>query len=670
MAKHLWQASAGLASRIIVASHLRKALYMNAPHPPEHPDFSCAAPNNLEWAFEQSPDCVKLMAPCGSLLAMNRNGQLALEIDNISSYYGTSWDSLWPAASRPAVLAAIATALGGTAARFDALCPTSRGTPKWWDVVVTPIYGADGAVVRLLAVSRDISAVRQAIDKELETSARLQFTLAATSLGEWGLDLANGNWERNLRHDQCFGHAKGAPAWTLAILLAHIHGDDRARVSALFDGAIVSHAALQFDARVCWPDGSVHWINMQGSCYRNNHWPERNDRLIGIVADITERMLLSEALHDAGRKKDEFLAMLAHELRNPLAPISAAAQLLALGRGDARMMQKAGAVIDRQARHMNHLLDDLLDTARVTQGLVTLDMQRVDLKHIIADAVEQARPLIEQLHHHLSVQLDPCNAEVSGDAKRLVQVLVNLLNNAARYSPAGGNINVRLECIGAHARITVSDNGVGMDDLTLASAFTLFSQAARSSDRTAGGLGLGLALVKTLVERHGGSVTAHSAGKGRGSALVVKLDLLGGGARAPLAVALAAPLAAEALRVLIVDDNRDAAEMLGMVLATGGHHIDLVFNAADAIARALHARPDVFLLDVGLPDMSGYELARRLRRLPGGADATIIAITGYGSAADRASSSAAGIDHHLTKPVDASQLGRLLDQVLPQAAPS
>lgn len=639
---------------------------MKDPTPPEQADVTCAAPLSLDWAFEQSPDCIKLMAPGGALLAMNRNGQHALEIDDIGSYYGARWDSMWPEAARPTVLAAIATALTGTAARFDALCPTATGTAKWWDVVVTPIYGADGAVERLLAVSRDISAVRQAIDKELETSARLQFTLAATSLGEWDLDLQSGAWERNLRHDQCFGHARGAPAWSLAILLAHIHADDRARVKTLFEAASAKQAPLHFDARVCWLDGSIHWINMQGSCYRSALRPERGERLIGIVADITERMLLTEALHDAGRKKDEFLAMLAHELRNPLAPISAAAQLLALGRGDARMIQKAGAVIDRQARHMNHLLDDLLDTARVTQGLVTLDMQQVDMKHIIADAVEQARPLIEQMRHHLIVQIDPCKAWVHADAKRLVQVLVNLLNNAAKYTPAGGTITVHLACIDGHAHLSVSDNGIGMDAVTMASAFTLFSQAARSSDRSAGGLGLGLALVKTLVERHGGTVLAKSAGKGRGSEFSVRLALLDGAdgsARAGSVVHNApAPL-----RVLIVDDNRDAAEMLGMVLANGGHQIELAFNGADALDQAGRAAADVYLLDVGLPDMNGHELARRLRRLPGGEAATLIAISGYGSADDRAASRAAGIDHHLTKPVDADVLDRLLEQVLPHA---
>ena len=632
-------------------------------------DPSCAAPTSLDWAFEQSPDCIKLMAPNGHLLAMNRNGQRALEIDDIDLVYGSSWDSLWPETSRALVLAAMASALAGKVARFDALCPTAKGTLKWWDVVVTPMHDADGKVERLLAVSRDISAVREAIDSQPETAARLQFTLGATQLGEWDFDLETGDWARNLRHDQCFGHAGGSDAWNLETLLAHIHADDRARVAGLFEVAIAERAPLRFDARVCWDDGSVHWINLQGSCYRSASLTRHTDRLIGIVADITDRMLLTEALHDASRKKDEFLAMLAHELRNPLAPISAAAQLLAMGRADASMMQKAGAVIDRQARHMNHLLDDLLDTARVTQGLVSLDMRRLDLKRVIVDALEQARPMIEQHRHHLNVQIDPCPTAVHGDDKRLVQVLVNLLNNAAKYTPDDGLITLRLDCVDGQAQITVADNGIGMDAGTVSNAFALFSQATRSSDRSAGGLGLGLALVKNLVERHAGTVQAHSEGKGRGSKFVVGLPLLDGAAdvRERERDGVAPSSAGPALRVLIVDDNRDAAEMLGMVLENAGHRVELVFNAQDAIDRAQRMPPDVFLLDVGLPDMNGYQLARRLRDIAACRGATMIAITGYGSPADRALSREAGIDHHLTKPVDAAMLDRLLLQVSPRA---
>jgi PAS domain S-box-containing protein len=618
---------------------------------------------NMDWAFEQSPDCIKIMGGDGSLQAMNRNGQCAMEIDDFSAVHGGLWPTLWPESARPRVAAAIERALRGEPGHFDAFCPTLKGTPKWWDVLVTPIVGSDGKVANLLAVSRDITELHRAVEQQLELAARLKFTLEMAEFGEWDLDLDTLAMTRTLRHDQCFGYTEAAPAWTVDILLEHIHPADRARVGAALIAARDGAQPVRFEARVVWPDGSIHWIGAHGSLYRS---VGRADRLIGFISDITDRMRASEALEEASRNKDEFLAMLAHELRNPLAPISAAAQILAMGRADAALTQKAGAIIDRQARHMNRLLDDLLDVARVTQGLVALNMTRLDLKRVVAEAIEQARPMIEDCRHRFTVQLDPAQAFVKGDDKRLVQVLANLLNNAAKYTPRGGNVALCVVCDGALARITVSDDGIGMAPETLGKAFELFSQAARSSDRATGGLGLGLALVKSLVERHHGAVSGQSAGKGQGSEFVVTLPLLA----AQAGVTASTPDLAEgalvegALCLLIVDDNRDAAETLGMVLGAMGHDIHVAFGGFDALARVAAIRPDACLLDVGLPDMNGYELARRLRTLPETRDAAMIAITGYGSKSDREDSAHAGIHHHLTKPVDTAQLNRLLAAIV------
>jgi PAS domain S-box-containing protein len=621
---------------------------------------------NMDWAFEQSPDCIKILDVHGGLQAMNRNGQCAMEIDDFSKVTGRLWPSLWPDVSRAKVNAAMASALAGGAGHFDAFCPTAKGTPRWWDVLVTPVYGDDGKVTSLLSVSRDITEVHRAVEQRLELSSRLQFTLDVAELGEWDLDVGTLESTRTLRHDQCFGYTEPVPMWSLPIMLGHVVPADRAIVESAFQAAFDGSRPLRFECRVIWPDASVHWISVNGSLHRSTG---RGDRMIGLISDITERMHRNEALQDANRNKDEFLAMLAHELRNPLAPISAAAQIITTGRADPALVQKAGAIIHRQARHMNRLLDDLLDVSRVTQGLVQLEMTRVDLKRVVADAVEQSRPMVEQFQHQLTVQLDPSPAFVDGDDKRLVQVLANLLNNAAKYTPRGGNIMLRMHCAGEQAVISVADDGNGMAADTLAHAFELFSQAARSSDRSTGGLGLGLALVKSLVERHGGSVRGLSAGKGLGSEFVVALPLAATEAGQPLpaAAADAAP-ASSALRLLIVDDNRDAAETLGMYLEAAGHHIDIAFDGADALARAAAIRPDAFLLDVGLPDMSGYALARHLRALPETRGAVMIAITGYGSKSDRDNSADAGIDHHLTKPVDAPQLQAILAAISPTAA--
>jgi len=616
---------------------------------------------NMDWAFEQSPDCIKIMSVDGGLQAMNRNGQCAMEIDDFAALNGELWPDLWPAATRAKVVTAMELALGGGEGHFDAFCPTAKGTPKWWDVLVTPILGGDGKVSNLLAVSRDITEVHHAVEDKLELAARLQNMLEVTEFGEWELDLGTLAATRSLRHDQCFGYPDGAPKWNVDFMLEHVHPADREHVHSSLKAAAAGSGPLRFDARVIWPDGSNHWISAHGSLYRS---PGRPDRLIGLVSDITERMRTTEALQEASRNKDEFLAMLAHELRNPLAPISAAAQILSMGRADHALTVKAGAIIDRQARHMNHLLDDLLDVSRVTQGLVTLEMTRLDLKRVIADAVEQARPMIEQYQHEFTVQLDPSPAYVLGDDKRLVQVLANLLNNAAKYTPRGGSIRLRMQCEPGNARISVKDNGIGMAPATLDKAFELFSQAARSSDRSNGGLGLGLALVKSLVDRHNGTVSGHSDGKGLGSEFVVSFPLLAAGAVRPQAAATAGTAPAPTgLRLLIVDDNRDAAEMLGMLLGAAGHDIHIAFAGHDALARIAQIRPDACLLDVGLPDMNGYELARHLRELPETRDAAMIAITGYGSTDDREQSARAGIQHHLTKPVDTEQLAKLLAQI-------
>ena len=488
--------------------------------------------------------------------------------------------------------------------------------------------------------------------------------------GEWDLDLDTLAITRTLRHDQCFGYTEAVPEWTVDIMLDHIHPADRARVRAAMLAAFDGSQPLRFEARVVWPDGSIHWIGAYGSLYGNVSnlgSAGRAGRLIGFVSDVTERRRTTEALEDASRNKDEFLAMLAHELRNPLAPISAAAQILSMGRADAALTLKAGAIIDRQARHMNRLLDDLLDTSRVTHGLVALNMTRLELKRVVAEAIEQARPMIEECRHRFTVQQDPAPAFVMGDDKRLVQVFANLLNNAAKYTPRGGNLALSVVCEDAVARITVSDDGIGMAPETLGKAFELFSQAARSSDRATGGLGLGLALVKSLVERHHGAVVAHSAGKGRGSEFVITLPLLATEAQGAANITAERPAGGSphgALRLLIVDDNRDAAETLGMYLGAMGHDIHVAFGGLDALARVAAIRPDACLLDVGLPDMNGYELARRLRALPETRDAAMIAITGYGSKSDREHSAAAGIGHHLTKPVDTEMLNRLLADIV------
>jgi len=365
--------------------------------------------------------------------------------------------------------------------------------------------------------------------------------------------------------------------------------------------------------------------------------------------------------------KDEFLAMLAHELRNPLAPITNAAQLLKMPSVDESLRLKAVSIISRQVRHMTELVDDLLDVSRVTRGLVKLENENLDLNAVLRSAVEQARPHIEAKNHTLDVEAPGRPVVVTGDRTRLVQVLVNLLNNAAKYTAAGGRIVLRLEAEAGQARLSVIDNGSGMDARLLPHVFDLFTQAERAPDRSQGGLGIGLALVKTIVQMHGGQVEAHSDGPNLGAAFSVRLPLA-----SDQATSVAAPRMerrrhpVSPCTLAIVDDNVDAAQSLAVLLREQGHTVHVFDGAIRTLASPDIGGTHAFILDIGLPDMTGYELARRLRREH--AQASFIALTGYGQARDRDLSKQAGFDHHLVKPVDFRALAEILAQ-LPQCRP-
>jgi PAS domain S-box-containing protein len=386
-------------------------------------------------------------------------------------------------------------------------------------------------------------------------------------------------------------------------------------------------------------------------------------QLASIAATGFENARLYQSLQEQHRRKDEFLAMLAHELRNPLAPIRSAADLLTIANlGEARMRQTS-AVISRQVQHMSSLIDDLLDISRVTRGLIVLDGVEVDIKRVVADALEQVRPLLEARRHALTVVSSPGPAFVIGDHKRLVQVLANILNNAAKYTQDEGTIVVRTQATADDLVLSVEDNGAGVAPELQPYMFDLFSQAARSSDRAQGGLGIGLALVKNLVGLHGGKVSCYSAGTGQGSRFTITLPRLATAPAQPteeLAVTAAPGVSGQ--RILVVDDNVDAADMLAMFLESAGHEVLVEYGAAQGLARALRERPRICVLDIGLPGMDGKELARRLRQAPGLESVLLVAATGYGSEQDRADALAAGFDHHLVKPLDLATLLGLFRQ--------
>ncbi|GHA83286.1 hypothetical protein GCM10007067_21750 [Lysobacter bugurensis] len=375
-----------------------------------------------------------------------------------------------------------------------------------------------------------------------------------------------------------------------------------------------------------------------------------------------QRAIQSE-LRETDRRKDEFLAMLAHELRNPLAPIAMSAQLLKAVSHDPQRVHQVGEVIERQINHLTHLVDDLLDVSRVTRGLIQLDLEPVELTRVVTAAVEQARPLLDARGHTLTVHAQPGHV-VEGDRTRLVQIVVNLLNNAAKYTPQGGRVQVSLTTEGDRARLDVIDTGIGIEPTLLPHVFDLFSQAERTPDRAQGGLGIGLALVRSLVALHSGTVEAHSDGAHRGCRFTLRFPLTrqldDTGDRHVLG---STPGGAPA-HVLIVDDNHDAAHLLADVLRLAGHCVDTAFFAQDAIDRFRDGgyAPSVCILDIGLPDMTGYELAARIRERSPEPAPLLIALTGYGQAHDLVLSKAAGFAHHLVKPADAEALIRLVDE--------
>jgi signal transduction histidine kinase len=381
------------------------------------------------------------------------------------------------------------------------------------------------------------------------------------------------------------------------------------------------------------------------------------------AAEEREQLLASERAARAeaerhNKMKDEFLAMLAHELRNPLAPITSAAQLLRLPEVNEGLRLKASNIISRQVRHMTELVDDLLDVSRVTRGLVKLENEILDLNKVAMAAVEQARPHVEERQHSLTVELPDAPVPVEGDRTRLIQVLVNLLNNSAKYTPPGGRIALVVTADDGAAYVQVSDNGSGIDAQLLPHVFDLFTQADRAPDRSQGGLGIGLALVKSIVRMHNGQVAAYSAGLQQGTTMTVTLPLaqaeVGQVVRAGEGSGAAAPLT-----VTIVDDNGDAGHSLAVLLRAHGHTVHVHEDAAGTLAHADPAT-EVFILDIGLPDMTGYELARRLRRDARHAHAVYVALTGYGQQRDRELSRQAGFDHHLVKPVEIGKLAQIL----------
>jgi PAS domain S-box-containing protein len=442
--------------------------------------------------------------------------------------------------------------------------------------------------------------------------------------------------------------------------LGAVHPDDRPRIQARWDRLDLS-PHFEEEYRVLLPDSSTRWVRDRVFAVRNTKGEVY--RVARVTADISPRKEMEALLRAADNNKNQFLATLAHELRNPLSPIRNAAALLgACGEGGTERQARAREVITRQVDHLAHLVDDLLDVARISEGKIALRREDVNLGAVIGQAIETAAPLISAREHRLEVRLPEEQVWVSGDPVRLAQSVGNLLHNAAKFTPRGGAITVTASVAGDKVRVAVHDTGIGIAEDNLPRIFGMFTQAAVPPDRAPEGLGIGLSLVSRLLEMHGGRLTAESPGIGLGSTFTVELPVL----RTAAADVASAPEKEQGgrmdggLRVLLVDDNIDAVEMMGYLLNEMGHEAITTHEAENIVPLALQHRPQVIVLDIGLPNVDGYELARMIKKEPELANTRLVAHTGYGSPEDRRKAREAGFDAHLVKPAELEDLEKAL----------
>jgi len=523
-----------------------------------------------------------------------------------------------------------------------------------------PLSSAEGVVEGVITVAENITESERRQSQLQESEAKFRTITEAMPQIVWS---AQPDGYHDFFNDRWFdftGVPKGAAlgdAWSMLF-----HPADRERVFREWQHSLETGEPYAIQFRLLHRDGDYRWVLGRALPVRDEQG--RILRWMGTSTDIHEQVLAQEVLHENARRKDEFLAMLAHELRNPLAPIRTAASVLANVAGDAGRTLQLADVIARQARHMTRLVDDLLDVSRVTRGLVTMDFERLDLKAIVLDAIEQVRPLIEERHHALSTWMAPEPIPVRADRTRMIQVVANLLNNAAKFTAPRGRISVSVDVQQGEAVVIVRDNGSGIEAELLPRVFELFAQGSTAPDRAQGGLGIGLALARSISRLHGGTIAAHSDGRGQGSEFTVRLPLV---ARAesgasPESATISGQSPGQCA-ILLVDDNRDAAQTIAMSLEIAGHTVTVCHDAASTLAETERNPAPVYVMDIGLPDMSGYELAKILRRDPRTSNATLIALTGYGRAEDRERSREAGFDSHLVKPVDVEELRALIAEL-------
>ena len=607
---------------------------------------------------DSSPDCVKVLDPDGRLLSLSTAALCLMELDDLSPLVGKPWSSIWP---DPApVQAAVAEASAGRTARFSGFCPTAKGSPKWWDVIVKPVLGAGGEVRRLVATSRDVTESRLAEERLRDSEQRLRQLADAMPQIVWMTNAAgeveyfNRRWTEytGLAIDQSLGNAWGEV----------LHPDDAAKAFELWKQAVRSGKDFENEHRFRRHDGIHRWQLARGI-------PIRDDsgnvvRWFGTCTDIHEQKLAREEARSAreeaeraNRAKDEFLAALSHELRTPLTPVLMTAQLWERDASLPEPLRHDLRMIRRNVEIETRLIDDLLDLTRISRGKIHLQATNVDLHDVIRHAVETCRDdTVAQKRLTLSLDLAADGHHVLGDAARLGQVVWNLVKNAVKFTPEGGVVTVSTtNTAGGRVTVSVRDTGVGIDSANLPHIFNAFEQGSAEITRRFGGLGLGLAISRALVEMHGGTIGAESAGRGRGATFTVEVptvmpapqDVSPTPARGPKQ---AAP---SARRILLVEDHEQTGRVIKRLLEGTGYDVHWASNVAEALSSAQSRPFDLVVSDLGLPDGDGHQLMVQLRERFG---LRGIALSGYGTEQDLHRSAASGFLRHLVKPVSIEAL--------------
>jgi PAS domain S-box-containing protein len=543
---------------------------------------------------------------------------------------------------------------GGQSSREFRILRADTGECRCIQAVETVRTNARGQIEWVVGTNLDVTERKLADTALRESREDLNRAQAVGQIGSWRLDVNRNVLTWSAENHRIFGVAEGTPM-SYETFLDTIHPADREYVDTQWQAALHGEP-YDIEHRIV-ANGQVKWVREKAYLEL-----DATGKLLGgfgITQDTTGRKLAELALQEANHRKDEFLAMLAHELRNPLASIYNAVHIVHLTAPQNPTLKRANDMIGRQAQQLIRLVDDLLDVSRVSRGKITLRKEPLDMASVIRQAIETSQPLIAARQHQLRVKWPPQAIRVEGDATRLIQVVSNVLNNAAKYTDEGGTLAVTAEQVGNEAVIRVRDNGRGIDPVALNSLFELFYQVDRNLDRSDGGLGIGLSLVKSLVDMHGGYIEAHSAGLGKGSEFIIHLPCLPEEASIQPEVAGIPVKPARGQRILLVDDNRDVADSMVMLLTILGHDVLVSHDGRQAVEMALRERPAVVLLDIGLPGMDGYQACRAMRN-GGLTDTLIVAMTGYGQEDDRRKAEEAGFDKHMPKPVDTQVLEDLL----------